>query len=80
MKFKFSKRARIHSGLFAGCAFIALAVYGWGLPITTVFVFLAICLAFLVLIVGVAAVFGWLLNFVRKRQQMKAYHFGDGLE
>lgn len=80
MKFKFSKRARIHSGLFAGCAFIALAVYGWGLPITTVFVFLAICLVFLAMIVGVAAVSGWLLNAVRKREQVSAYDRGEAPE
>lgn len=69
MRFKFSKRARIHTSLFAGCAFIALAVYGWGLPITTVFVFFAICVTFLVLIVALAAVFGWVLSALRERKK-----------
>lgn len=80
MKFKFSKRARIHSGLFAGCAFIALAVYGWELPITTVFVFLAICLGFLIMIVLAAALLGWVLNWMRKRQQTDNYPLGDKLD
>lgn len=69
MRFRFSKRARIHTSLFAGCAFIALAVYGWGLPITTVFVFFAICITFLVLIVALAAVFGWVLNVLRAKEK-----------
>lgn len=69
MRFKFSKRARIHTSLFAGCAFIALAVYGWGLPITTVFMFLLICLVFLLLIIVVAAALGWVLSAVRARKR-----------
>lgn len=67
MKFRFSKRARISSSLFAGCAFIGLAVYGWGLPISTVLVFFAICLVFLTAIVAVAAGVGWLLTLARRR-------------
>lgn len=77
MKFKFSKRARIHSSLFAGCAFIALAVYGWGLPLTTVFVFLAICLVFLAVIVAVAAGLGWLLSVLRERREGDPLAVGD---
>lgn len=67
MRFKFNKRARINTSLIAGFAFIALAVYGWGLPIETVFVFLAICLALLLLIVAIAAGMGWLFNLLRRR-------------
>lgn len=71
MKIRFNKRARINTSLIAGCAFIALAVYGWGLPIETVFLFLAICLAFLCLIVAVAAVAGWAMGLLRKRNRMR---------
>lgn len=73
MKFRFTKRARISSSMFAGCAFIALAVYGWGLPISTVLLFLAICLASLAAIVVLAAAAGWLLSALRRRNEPEHY-------
>ena len=68
MKFKFTKRARMHSSLFAGCMFIALAVYGWDLPIETVLLFFAICVGFLLIIIACAALVGWLLKIVRTQK------------
>lgn len=69
MKFKLNKRARINTSLIAGFAFIGLAVYGWGLPIETVLHFFLICLAFLALIVALAAGLGWILTALRKRNR-----------
>lgn len=70
MKFRLNKRARINTSLIAGFAFIGLAVYGWGLPIETVLHFFLICMAFLVLIVALAAALGWTLSRLRKRKSV----------
>ncbi len=65
MKFKVDKRARFTSSMVAGVAIIALAVWGWGLPITTVVTFFVICLGFLVVIIGVAALLGYVIKRLR---------------
>ena len=54
--------------MIAGAAFIGLAVWGWGLPLATVMLFFALCLAFLVLIILSAAVFGWALGRLRNNK------------
>ncbi len=66
MRFKINKRARFNTSMLAGACIIALAVWGWGLPITTVFIFFGICFGFLALIVGLAALIGWVLSRLRK--------------
>lgn len=68
MKFTFKKRTRIYSSLFASLAFIALAVWGWDLPVETVAVFLVLCLGFLLLIIACAALLAWMLHALKKKE------------
>ena len=68
MKFVIKKRARFMSSMIAGAGFSGLAVWGWGLPLATVMLFFALCLAFLVLIILSAAVFGWALGRLRNNK------------
>ena len=69
IKFRINKRARLWTSLAASAAFIALAIYGWELPIATAAAFLAICGFFLVAIIGLAILGGWLLRLVRQRME-----------
>lgn len=67
VRFRIKKRARLLSSMIASAAFIGLAIYGWGLPISTALAFLVICMVFLLGIVALALVSGWLLRLVRQR-------------
>lgn len=67
--FNINKRSRLISSMLASVCIIALAIWGWDLPATTVLVFFAICFGFLVVIVAVAAIFGWLLGKMRNRDE-----------
>lgn len=67
MRFKINKRARLSASMLASGAFIALAIWGWGLSIGTALSFLVICLLSLALLVGLAAALGWLLHRLRNR-------------
>lgn len=62
MKFRVKKNTRLGVSLLVSAAFIALAVFGWGLPIATAALFLLICTGFLAVIVLLGAGGGWLLR------------------
>lgn len=66
IKFRIRSRSRLWLNLAASAAFIALAIYGWDLPVETAIVFLVICVGFLVAIIGLGLVAGWLLRRLRK--------------
>ena len=66
IKFRIRSRARLWLNLVASGAFIALAIYGWELPIETAIVFLVICVLFLVAIIGLGLIGGWVLRKLRK--------------
>ncbi len=66
IRVKFKTRSRVLASLIASMAFICLAIWGWGLPVSTVLVFLLICLFFLLLIVAFAALLGWLIGKMRR--------------
>jgi hypothetical protein len=68
IRFRFKKRARLLSSMIASAAFIGLAIYGWGLPISDALAFLVLCVVFLLVIVALALVSGWLLRWVRQRR------------
>jgi hypothetical protein len=68
MRFRIKKRARLLSSMIASAAFIGLAIYGWGLPISTALTFLAICILFLLAIIALALVSGGLLRLARRRR------------
>lgn len=66
IKFRIRNRARIWMNLVASGAFIALAIYGWDLPVETAIAFLVICIVFLLVIVALGIVAGWLLRKLRQ--------------
>lgn len=66
IKFRIRNRARLWLNLAASAAFIALAIYGWELPVETAIVFLVICVVFLVAIIALGMAAGWLLRRLRK--------------
>jgi NhaP-type Na+/H+ or K+/H+ antiporter len=66
IKFRIRNRARIWMNLVASGAFIALAIYGWDLPVETAIAFLVICIVFLLAIVALGIVAGWLLRKLRQ--------------
>jgi high-affinity Fe2+/Pb2+ permease len=68
IRFRIKKRARLWASMTASASFIGLAIYGWGLPISTAAAFLVICVLFLAGIVGLAVLSGWLLRKLRQRQ------------
>lgn len=53
--------------LIAGFSFLMLAVYGWGLEWKELGSYLLVILIFLGGLIGLAALLGWLLNKVRRR-------------
>lgn len=69
IKFRIRSRARLWLNLAASAAFIALAIYGWELPVETAIVFLVICVVFLVAIIALGMVAGWLLRRFRKTDE-----------
>lgn len=66
MRFKINKNARFNTSLLAGAGFIGLAVWGLGLPLKSVMVFFAICVASLLVIVALAAAVGFALSRLRR--------------
>lgn len=67
IRFRFRNRSRLWLNIVASGAFIALAIYGWDLPVETAVAFLVICIGFLVAIIGLGLVAGWLLRLWRRR-------------
>jgi len=68
MRFRIRKRARLMGSMIASAAFIGLAIYGWGLSVSTALTFLAICVLFLLTIIALAVVSGGILRWVRRRR------------
>jgi predicted lysophospholipase L1 biosynthesis ABC-type transport system permease subunit len=68
IRFRIKSRARFMASMCASAAFIGLAIYGWDLPISTAAAFLALCVLFLMGIVGLAVMSGWLLGKLRQRR------------
>lgn len=66
IKFRIRSRARLWFNIAASAAFIALAIYGWGLTVETALIFLVICIVFLVAIIALGMAAGWLLRLLRK--------------
>ena len=71
IKFRIRNRARLWLNLAASGAFIALAIYGWELPVETAIVFLVICVVFLVAIIALGMVAGWLLRRFRREDETR---------
>lgn len=69
IKFRIRSRSRLWLNLTASAAFIALAIYGWDLPVETAIVFLAICVLFLVAIIALGLVAGWVLRYLRNDEE-----------
>lgn len=65
IKFRIRSRTRLWMNLAASAAFIALAIYGWDLPVETAIGFLVICVVFLLAIMGLAFFSGWILRRLR---------------
>lgn len=65
IKFRIRNRTRLWLNLAASGAFIALAIYGWDLPVETAVAFLAICFVFLFVIMALGIISGWLLRKLR---------------
>lgn len=68
IRIKFKQRSRVLASLIASLAFICLAIWGWGLPVSTALGFLLICVTFLLLIVLLAAVLGWIIGKMRRME------------
>lgn len=66
MKFRIRNRTRLWINLIVSGAFIALAIYGWELPVETAIMFLVICVVSLVAIIGLGFLAGWLLRQLRR--------------
>lgn len=69
IKFRIRSRSRLWLNLAASAAFIALAIYGWDLPVETAIVFLVLCVLFLVGIIALGLVAGWLLRRFRREDE-----------
>lgn len=67
IRFKINKRTRVLGGILASTAFIALAIWGWGLPLETALMFLLICVVSLIVIVIFAAITALLLRLIRAK-------------
>lgn len=64
---KFLKHRGLGINLIAGFSFLMLAVYGWGLDWEDLGGYLFIILIFLVGLIGLAALLGWLLRKLLRR-------------
>lgn len=64
-RFVIKKRTRITASLLASACFVALAVWGWGLPLSSVLMFTLILLGFLAVIITLAAAVAWLITHFR---------------
>ncbi len=58
VRLRFKKSSRLGANLAACMAFIILAIWGLGLPVSTALGYLMMCLIFLVIIIGLAALAG----------------------
>ncbi|BFM07486.1 hypothetical protein [Halioxenophilus aromaticivorans] len=66
---KLKRRSTVIVGVIAGLSFLALAIYGWGVPAAEVASFLVICIAFLALILISAGAIGFILILIRKAKK-----------
>lgn len=66
MKFRIRNRTRLWINLIVSGAFIALAIYGWELPVETAVIFLVICVVSLAVIIGLGVLAGWVLRRLRQ--------------
>lgn len=69
IKFRIRNRARLWLNIAASGAFIVLAIYGWGLTLEAAISFLVICVAFLVVIIALGMVAGWLIRLLRRNDK-----------
>lgn|GEM_PF-2540761 len=67
IKFRFRSRSRVWLNIIVCATFIALFIYGWDLSVETAVTFLVICIGFLVAIIGLGLVAGWMLRLWRRR-------------
>lgn len=65
---KFFKNRGLAINMIACTAFLALAVYGWGLPASDLLNYLWILIACLIIVVGFAVLAGFLLRKLNKRR------------
>lgn len=68
VRFKLNKSARLKASLIACAGFLALAVWGWDLPVATLLMFLLISLAGLLIILALAALAALVLRKLLHRQ------------
>ena len=64
---KFFKNRGLAINMIACAAFLALAVYGWGLPLNDLLGYLWILIACLVIVVGLAVLAGFILRKITHR-------------
>jgi hypothetical protein len=64
---RFLKHRGLGINLIAGFSFLMLAVYGWGLDWEDLGGYLLVILIFLVGLIGLAALLGWLLRKLMSR-------------
>lgn len=64
---KFFKSRGLAINMIACAAFLALAVYGWGLPVNDLLGYLWILIACLVIVVGLAVLAGYILRKIYHR-------------
>ncbi len=72
MRFTIKKRARLTASMFASASFLALAVWGWELPVETVLLFFVVCVLLLALIVGAAAMVAYALHRWRLAKEKRS--------
>ena len=65
LNFKISKKTRLYSHILASGCFIALFIWGWDLPLAQAVSFLVIILFFLLAIMLLAAMLGFVLRILR---------------
>lgn len=63
---KLKRRSTVIMGVLAGLSFVALAVYGWGVPAKEVAIFFLISILFLALILIMAMALGMLVVWLRR--------------
>ncbi|WP_317929239.1 hypothetical protein [Halioxenophilus sp. WMMB6] len=71
LQFKIKRRSKVFVGVLSGAAFIALAIWGWGVPIHRVASFFVICMLFLALIIIIAMIGGLLLVLSRQLKKRR---------
>lgn len=63
--------------LLAGFCFLMLAVYGWGLTWKEMGGYLLVLIIFLGTLISIAALLGWCLHKLRKRNEKQTSLTGD---